>query len=119
MCTDTKGRIAEAVEQMLQTRPVCKIKEDEKAHDDELPEVGFGVAEEAAQDLAVSHAALEAHSRFLVFDAGVGDEQQHRHGADDAAYEKKRIQTHHALPPPTSSSSFCKSTILWYSGQDA
>mgnify|MGYP001325767235 CR=1 FL=1 len=25
MCTDTKGRIAEAVEQMLQTRPVCKI----------------------------------------------------------------------------------------------
>ena len=94
-------------------------EEDEKAHDDELLEVGFGVAEEAAQDLAVGHAALEAHSRFLVFDAGVGDEQQHRHGADDAAYEKKRIQTHHALPPPTSSSSFCKSTILWYSGQDA
>ena len=25
MCSDTKGRIAEAVEQMLQTRPVCKI----------------------------------------------------------------------------------------------
>lgn len=25
MCTDTKGRIAEAVEQMMQTRPVCKI----------------------------------------------------------------------------------------------
>ena len=25
MCTDTKGRIAEAVAQMLQTRPVCKI----------------------------------------------------------------------------------------------
>ena len=25
MCTDTKGRIAEAVEQLLQTRPVCKI----------------------------------------------------------------------------------------------
>ena len=94
-------------------------EEDEKAHDDELLEVGFGVAEEAAQDLAVGHAALEAHSRFLVFDAGVGDEQQHRHGADNAAYEKKRIQTHHALPPPTSSSSFCKSTILWYSGQDA
>ena len=94
-------------------------EEDEKAHDDELPEVGLGVAEEAAQDLTVGHAALEAHSRFLVFDAGVGDKQQHRHGADNAAYEKKRIQTHHALPPPTSSSSFCKSTILRYSGQDA
>ena len=94
-------------------------EEDEKAHDNELPEVGLGVAEEAAQDLAVGHAALEAHSRFLVFDAGVGDEQQHRHGADDAAHEKKRIQTHHALPPPTSSSSFCRSTILRYSGQDA
>ena len=25
MCSDTKGRIAEAVEQMLQTKPVCKI----------------------------------------------------------------------------------------------
>ena len=25
MCTDTKGRIAEAVEQRLRTRPVCKI----------------------------------------------------------------------------------------------
>ena len=58
-------------------------------------QIGPGVMGQPPDDLAVRDVALKAHGSLFVLDQGVGQDQQRRHAADQAARQPKRIQLDH------------------------